>query len=203
MLCLLDSDSKTATVGTDVIVMQYPGGTGEYFSQGKVHRVWGCDFYHTASTERGSSGGPLVNEDGNVIAIHKGRKETENLNVAVQVQYVIEAVFKDHCHRGRTHIPREPIGFSVVPDLEQVLNSKGLFRVDQSNQMQFKLNNVDIWFERTAHFWYWTPTDPREEKRTWCDWRQISPTSVLDAAGSEKIDLALFRFLRDDGDKFL
>ena len=203
VLSLIENCSQAATDGMDIIVMQYPGGTKQYLSQGKVHRVWGCDFYHTASTEGGSSGAPLVNVDGDVIAIHKGGKETQDLNVAVQVQYVIEAVLKDFCDRGPTHIPRVPISFSEVRELERKLNDKGLHRVHTSNPMRFKLRNADIWFERTAHFWYWTPTDPTARTRSWCDWRQMSPTSVLDAAGAEKIDQTLFCFLRDDGDEFL
>ena len=44
----------------DIIVVQYPGCKEQHHSHGQIERMWGCDYFHTASTSDGASGAPLI-----------------------------------------------------------------------------------------------------------------------------------------------
>ena len=132
-----------------------------------------------------------------VIGIHKGRKDSFNL--AVQVDYVIEAVQKDY-KRGPSCIPREPINFTKHADLEKILREHGLDRMIPQDPLLFTLRDQNIWFERTAHFWYYTSTEPSSTARNWCEWRPIS--SNLPTAEKDELR-AIIQFLQDSADQFL
>lgn len=197
---MIDASNVGAYCEQAIFVAHYPGFGEQCLSNGKIHSSWGCDFYHTASTRAGSSGAPVVNEKGMVIGIHKGTKETKDLNIAVQIRYVIEAVLKDYC-RGCTRMLREPVSFMSHPSLEQELKDKGLTRVCDANSVLFKKQGQNMWFQRTAHFWYCTCTDPTETGRSWPEWRRVSPELFLNDMTLN--DAAIIHFLLDSGDYFL
>ena len=191
-------DSYTSGEGMGVMVVQYPNCGPQGQSQGQITSDRDCDFFHNASTEKGSSGSPVVDTKGNVVGIQKGHHDADN--VAVKLQHVVDAVVKDH-ERGPTLIPKEPISFKKHAEKERVLNDHDLFRAIKNDPMVFRLENHEIWFEGTAHFWYWTSAEPNPKERRWCHWRKVVQKLSLDGVVDEH--RAIIQFLRDSGDKFL
>ena len=181
-----------------VMVVQYPHGGRQGQSHGQITSDWHCDFLHNASTEVGSSGSPVVDTNGNVVGIHKGRHEA--VNIAVKLKYVVDALMKDHT-RGLTHIPREPISFQKHKEIEGILHGHGLFRATEADSVVFRLRHEDIWFQRTAHFWYWT-SDSNHLEGAWSHWRQIHPDLPLEDLVDDR-HKEIIRFLKDSGDEFL
>ena len=191
-------DSNTSGEEMGVMVVQYPHCGPQGQSHGKITKDMGCDFFHNASTEEGSSGSPVVDTRGNVVGIHKGYDDADN--VAVKLQHVVDAVVKDH-ERGPTLIPKEPISFKKHAEKERILIKHGLVRAIENEPMVFRLENHEIWFERTAHFWYWTFDEPHPKERRWYHWRKVVQKLSLDGVVDEH--RAIIQFLRDSGDKFL
>jgi len=64
------------TVETDenIYIIQYPKGDALKFAHGKIKINYGFDCLHTCSTQSGSSGSPLINDDLKVFSIHKLRR---------------------------------------------------------------------------------------------------------------------------------
>jgi hypothetical protein len=87
------ADSASVSVGDDVYAVGNPEGLEGTFSQGVVSGIRRMGdqslFQITAAISPGSSGGPVLNEQGRVIAIATATfEEGQNLNFAVPSQYL-------------------------------------------------------------------------------------------------------------------
>lgn len=86
-------DSDTADVGQHVIAIGNPIGLSQTVSDGIVSALRQMQGYRviqlTAPISEGSSGGPLLNDLGDVIGVTTaGYDEGQNLNIAVPINYV-------------------------------------------------------------------------------------------------------------------
>ena len=74
--------------GKKIQIVQYPGGNDLSYSEGKITRLYNNNeniFYHNSSTQKGSSGGPIVLKGENtVLAIHKGTNLEENAGIFIK-----------------------------------------------------------------------------------------------------------------------
>eukprot|EP00833_Pecoramyces_ruminatium_P011354 jgi/Orpsp1_1/1185386/evm.model.c7180000093523.1 len=68
-----------------IFVLQYPMGEDFHFAVGNIESDYGFDYFHTGSTESGSSGSPLINNNFEVLGVHKTRREGSNENEDVNV----------------------------------------------------------------------------------------------------------------------
>lgn len=94
-------DSSKTEVGEEIMVISNPSGFQNTLSRGIVsaRRKQGKFDYiqHTSAISPGSSGGPIFDEDGNVIAIIQGiyaSPNAQNLNFAIPVNYLPEKYLK-------------------------------------------------------------------------------------------------------------
>lgn len=83
--------NSTISIGDQVFVISSPEGLEGTFSQGIVSALRGKDYIQiTAPVSHGSSGGPVVNERGEVIGVTVGGiEEGQNLNFAIPIHYLI------------------------------------------------------------------------------------------------------------------
>ena len=86
--------SQLGQINQYIQVAQYPSGGPLSFSEGKIlgfHCEKGHYFYHNASTEFGSSGGPIVLKgDHQVFGIHKGATSDRRYNIGIFIGNIIE-----------------------------------------------------------------------------------------------------------------
>ena len=109
-------DSDTVAIGDTVYALGNPEGLEGSFSHGLISQIrkkveWGVGkrFQYTASGSPGSSGGPILNEQGNVIGIvQKGYQYLQNLNFAIPSNYLNNLITR---HLG----PAKPSTPKVTP----------------------------------------------------------------------------------------
>lgn len=196
--------SSSMANGDTIMVTQHPGGGELSLTSGTIKELWGVDFYHSASTEYGSSGSPVCNRNGAVIGIHKARSPARNSNIAVGMRYVREAIIRDRQMRRLTYP-------SVLKQLspEELLQLRQLGLVHISNHLLVSPSSLfvtPIWFQRTCSFWYWTPTDPQNE----ANWMRISPCDNLQVIGGywhgqipANRNVRIIKYLAENGYVFL
>lgn len=177
-----------------LIVFQHPKGMDVHFAQGSFIQYYGTDFFHSVSTDYGSSGSPIALCDGTVVGIHKARPRTNaNHNIAVTMTAVIQALlpFYDGSIAIPSHLVSNPIELDHRYSCK--ISAIGLDRcfVEHNTLCELKyLKYVSpaskflvtyitpIWFAATSHGWYWTPTDPLHSTLE-TNWMPVSQLRVI------------------------
>ena len=106
--------SETPKENQPVLIAQFPGNSDAVCAQGKVKSIQnGGRVIHTVTTMQGSSGAPLINEQGRVVGIHQGEL-ADRSNVAISINAVIDFIGVSPFSRMNTpsfHIERMPVSF--------------------------------------------------------------------------------------------
>ena len=175
----LCSSLQATPRGTPIAIMQYPKENQnipeQKYAQGSVYALWGTSILHNASTSYGSSGSGIVSTgSGEVVAIHCARHSDKKVNVGVRAPVVIQAIEKvinvDIAH----HKPAKDLNHHELKELNKLgLRSKNKFLFFGPS----RLFVTPLWFYRTNHAWYWTPTRPGSydeiELVRRCNWHEI------------------------------
>ena len=140
------------------IFFQYPK-TILSFASGIIESSSGFNYFHNASTNSGSSGAPLINNNIKVIGVHKMGIISEKNNVATNlniVKYAISTLFnKDYINDIKK--ARESTRKLSDDEIEE-LKKHGLKETSLSNMYKcpyFSSSSVML-FYRTNHGWYFT-----------------------------------------------
>ena len=175
--------------GSRIYITQYPGGGELCLAQGRIRSIWGFDILHEVSTDYGSSGSPLLNQNGRVVGVHKARRPNEECNVATRIGVVISAI--QRMLKG----PRQDARFATAPARnlthrqKQELSNKGLQETTAPNVFISPSSTfvTTLWFYRTNHAWYWTPREPNSvtslSDLQECNWSIIGETDPIIAIG--------------------
>ena len=132
--------SQLGQIYQDIQVAQYPSGGPLSFSEGKI-LGFDCNighyFYHNASTQFGSSGGPIVLKgQKEVFGIHKGATPDMKYNIGIFIGNIIE-IMKEYKRNGKFK------EFYINGNLKY----EGQFKDDEYNDEngQFYFENGDIY----------------------------------------------------------
>jgi len=141
-----------------IYVFQYPKAIFS-FATGNIDSSSGFNYFHDASTNDGSSGAPLINENLKVIGVHKAGLTSERKNIATNINIVNYAIntlyYKDYINdikkaRERT---RE-LSDNEINELEK----HGLKETSLPNMYKcpYSSSSLIMLFYRTNHGWYFT-----------------------------------------------
>ncbi len=99
---------EQVAIGDEVYVIGNPEGLEGTFSQGIVSAIRGRQYIQiTAPISHGSSGGPVINSNGEVIGIAVGMfKDGQNLNFAVPVSYLLNLLNRTSQNFARSREPK-------------------------------------------------------------------------------------------------
>jgi ankyrin repeat protein len=116
-------------------ILQFPNKELS-LAKGKIEEIYSFNLYHNISTYFGSSGSPLLNENYEVVGIHKSSLKDKNMNVAVkcsEIEFAIRTLYdnKDVYGIGKA---RESAKLLSEPEMD-ILNEYGL---------KLKLSSDDI-----------------------------------------------------------
>ena len=103
-----------------IYLLQYPLGDKPLYSLGRIKSINGYDIHHSCISEKGSSGGPIINLNNHkVIAIHKGENKKKALNAGTLINFIInkleEEVFDNlDNYRYSLYQNLKPIGNNLI-----------------------------------------------------------------------------------------
>ena len=154
----LDCNIKNCKINDIIYSIQYPKGENLEFAHGYIEDINGFDYFHSSSTDEGSSGSPLLNNDLKVVGIHKAKRKSENVNVATRFNIIMYAICTLYNNMNL-------IGIEKAKQLPKILTEKEIeelvkhglhetlspqiFKIPKSN------NSPELLFFRTNHAWYW------------------------------------------------
>ena len=111
-------DSDTIQIGQKIYVAGNPEGLEGTFSDGLISGIRGHLLQMTAPISQGSSGGPVLNEKGEVIGVSvAAHREGQNINFAIAVNY-LKQLAKRH------GIPITPTPPKISPTMKHVPPSR-------------------------------------------------------------------------------
>jgi hypothetical protein len=165
--------SESHGIHQRVWVAQHMEGGELVVDNGGIRCRWGFDYLHEVNTEPGSSGSALCDCQGRVVGLHKAKRPEEKCNVATEMHYIALAL-RNTLGSWRSTLPAKRLSQAEI----QELKSHGL--VPKCNSDVFispaSFWVAALWFYRTNHAWYWTPTQPhtfdvKDLKK--CNWSVI------------------------------
>lgn len=174
---------------TYAFITQHPLGGCCALAQGYVKKIWGFDLEHKISTEPGSSGSPLVDNDGNVIGIHKAGVISKNINKATDAFYLLFALRTLIMEKSDTSIGQAISNARQLSSSEKnELKEMGL--KETSSPYVFispaSFGVTTLWFYRTNFGWFWTPEKPNSFRLTHlqdCNWSLVHSDFEIKAIG--------------------
>ena len=101
------------------------------------------------------------------------------------ISKLIELNFNSKIKKSIKNIEKK--GNSLTSEQIQELKNKGLELTSIPNIFISlpSYNATPIWFYRTIHAWYWTPTKPDKNNLNKANWMIIAPGNSLEAIGGE------------------
>ena len=204
MFLMTTASKSTVCCGDSITIIQRHQTGALSLITDIVDQFWGFDFYHKVSTEDDLSGSPVVDSSGITIGIHKGRCPKNKWNVAIHMFFVQDSILRDF-ERNNILSPTviSQLNASYIKELEQ----NGLVCLDGSvfvSPASFYV--TPIWFKRTFHSWFWTPTDPQNDP----NWMIISTDVDLKVIGGSwegkepaLKNIKIIKFLQESGNKYL
>ena len=199
----LDPDNDDGKEKESIYIFQYPK-LQLFFASGSIESSSGINYFHTASTDNGSSGSPLLNENMKIIGVHKAgiKLEKEQLrnktfNIATKFNIVKHAISTLYYKRYINDIKkaREPARKLNKFEKDE-LKKHGLKRIMNSEVSEYMYkcpytkSALVMLFYRTNHGWYFTSRKAKEigsqlkEIKTY-PWILINPYKKVEEIISE------------------
>jgi len=152
----------------EIYIFQYPNGELSS-SKGEIQSISGFNYFHTASTEGGSSGSPLLNNDMDVIGIHKAGIRKKRINIGTNINIIFYAIrtLYNKSYINDINKAREPTR-ELSEDETKTLKNYRLQKTQIPNMYKCSYDNSSLvlLFYRTNHSWYYTTKNKKEiEKR--------------------------------------
>jgi len=148
-----------------IFIFQYPKGNLSS-AEGNIRSLSGFNYFHSASTEGGSSGSPLLNYETKVIGIHKAGIEQEKKNIATDINiiyYALRTLYnKKYINKiEKARAPARELSEDEISELKK----RGLKETKYPNIYKcpyLKNSSQILFFYRTNHAWYFTTQNKNE-----------------------------------------
>ena len=145
----MKKDKNIIYVNNSIYVLQYPGGKNLGVSYGILKGIYEdkkYNFMHVCSTEKGSSGSPIINLINNkVIGIHKKSDNNNNYNIGLFINYVIDD-FINNINNNKSIIKELNKRFNLNLKDNDILEKLNLsFKIlDIKKLDEMRINNLEI-----------------------------------------------------------
>jgi len=197
-------DEYTSYINKSIIIPQYARLQKSYAS-GKIKFLLSFNYIHSASTDLGSSGSPLLISDKNdwkVIGIHKNTKlGRKDINMATNIcifENVINTIYgKEYIYdiKKAKEKPRELNDYELNELKKHGIKKTNLYNVYKCPY--FKSKNKIVLFYRSNHGWYCASEIEADYKNIEIiilnhGWTFINPyepiEKIIDNIGKEKLE---------------
>jgi len=118
--------TKDNGIDESIQIVQFPNYNIS-IAHGRIKEIHSFDFYHKIPTDFGSSGSPLLNENYEVVGVHKSRIEGKKMNVAVKYSEIEFAIRTLYDNKDVYGIGKAKLSAKLLSENEmEVLNEYGL-----------------------------------------------------------------------------
>jgi tetratricopeptide (TPR) repeat protein/V8-like Glu-specific endopeptidase len=118
-------DNPKLQVGQKLTIFQFPYKHYLKFAQGDCSNISNGKVYYSIDTDRGSSGGPVLNDAGDLVAIHKADKDSSS-NQGVPFKAIIDElrlVAPDVWDEMLSYVQVHPVSFASIREkIPQYIN---------------------------------------------------------------------------------
>ena len=127
----------------EIQIIQFPDGKRLSLSKQKItgkHKTYDYMFFHEASTEKGSSGSPIVlKNDDRVLGIHKGAIEGKEKNIGIFIGDIVESL-KEYKKggKGKDYYEDGKIKYEGNFEDDEYNDDKGKFYDENGNKYEGK-----------------------------------------------------------------
>eukprot|EP00833_Pecoramyces_ruminatium_P004284 jgi/Orpsp1_1/1178316/evm.model.c7180000064811.1 len=165
----------------------------------KVKSLVGFDFFHNVSTDDGSSGSPLINNNFEIIGVHKSKNEVVKLNIATDFRIIQYAILKLYNNKYIIDIDKSRLSpKKLTPEEIDELKKHGL---QQKSKYVFTLpkldNSPELNFYRSNHGWYWT-----KEIFNSTEYKKYDINKKYDIGNLKKHKWHILKFIREKEDNY-
>ena len=125
--------------------------------------------------------------DNQLVGIHK--KNYSKYNIGININIIAKAIklnYLEKCNINQAIINKKEENIFLTKDQINELDKKGLKKTDINPNILVSPPSravTPIWFLRTKHAWYWTPTKPNKNDIDLANWMIICPGNSLEVIG--------------------
>ena len=201
-------------IHSNIILIKSPKDKKPSYEKGKIDSRWGFELKCKISSESEYNGcGPIISTTNNkFVGISKSYKSLVNhFDIGLNSIEVIKAIENKYITYNEDKV--NYIEVKELMDLEiNELDEHGL--KETSSPFIFisppSLFITPIWFYRTNHAWYWTPTEPKNNNASVSNWMIIYPNCSKKVIGGmynniepAAKNIKIIDYLSNTGKKFL
>ena len=195
-----DIDKNKTYEKKQISIPQYTYAQKLFVSFGMINSLSGFNYIHTASTEYGSLGSPLLNNDLNIIGVYKCKFKKKNgfINVATNFSVIEDVIRVMYNKRYIYDINKAREKPRVLNDDElEELRNHGLETTKIYNvfRCQYLKSNKSVLFYKSNHGWYCTKqmkSKYDEENLEILKWTFINPyepiKTIIKKIGKGKLE---------------
>ena len=153
----------------DIMVLQYPKGNEISFSSGKILEIEDNNIFHNSSTNKGSSGSPIISRysDNSIIGLHYGSDQNSTFNLATNIISIFKDIKnynKKNCIIGEIEIKEEDVNrpIKIINSYEETKRNHSLMFIEDEykyenekeikENCEIKINNNIIPFDYYYEF---------------------------------------------------
>ena len=143
---------KNNLINNDIFILQFPNGNDLSFSYGKILSIKDNKMNHSASTDGGSSGSPIIrrSEENNIIGLHYGGIKNKD-NLATCFDSILDNIKKQHYNEINCIyiIDKNETEINLLHDYSEDVNEwnenkKKIYLEAKNNIMEMK-ENIEIY----------------------------------------------------------
>ena len=204
-------DENKEEISDQIILIKNKFDGSLSFLEGKIISQWGFELYHSISSKY--YGSALIERNTNkIISILTPKKSNTKYYPSINIKFIIKAINSIYINKDDIMVISKAKKLSKNEIKE--LNNKGLKNTQSDYIFESESSHfvTPLWFYRTNHNWYWTPVDPKINKKNALpsNWLIIYPKGSLKVIGGywkgqepAPINIDLIHWLESNGYKYL
>ena len=204
-------DENKEEISDQIILIKNKFDGSLSFLEGKIISQWGFELYHSISSKY--YGSALIERNTNkIISILTPKKSNTKYYPSINIKFIIKAINSIYINKDDIMVISKAKKLSKNEIKE--LNNKGLKNTQSDYIFESESSHfvTPLWFYRTNHNWYWTPVNPKINKKNALpsNWLIIYPKGSLKVIGGywkgqepAPINIDLIHWLESNGYKYL
>jgi len=121
----LFKSNKNYLKDNDIFILQFPNGNDLSFSYGKILLLKDNKIIHSASTDVGSSGSPIIrrSKDNYIIGLHYGTVKNNKFNLATSLDSILDSIIEQKNNIIKKNINKNEYKYNLSTSFDSILDN--------------------------------------------------------------------------------